>query len=94
MKVVRSGDGRAPRREGGAGALAPRGMRAYLFKRMSGCTRTPACRTVMILLVNPRATRPPNRRFPLSLMALGGSLPVALSKAAAGALLSIGSATL
>ncbi|HEU4559977.1 MAG TPA: radical SAM protein [Longimicrobium sp.] len=29
----------------------------------------------MIVLVNPRATRPQNRRFPLSLMALGASLP-------------------
>jgi len=29
----------------------------------------------MILLVNPRATRPPNRRFPLSLMAIGAALP-------------------
>lgn len=29
----------------------------------------------MILLVNPRATRPKNRRFPLSLMALGAALP-------------------
>ena len=29
----------------------------------------------MILLVNPRATRPANRRFPLSLMAVGAALP-------------------
>jgi anaerobic magnesium-protoporphyrin IX monomethyl ester cyclase len=29
----------------------------------------------MILLVNPRATRPKNRRFPLSIMALGAALP-------------------
>jgi hypothetical protein len=29
----------------------------------------------VILLVNPRATRPPNRRFPLSLMAVGAALP-------------------
>jgi anaerobic magnesium-protoporphyrin IX monomethyl ester cyclase len=29
----------------------------------------------MILLVNPRATRPKNRRFPLSVMALGAALP-------------------
>jgi anaerobic magnesium-protoporphyrin IX monomethyl ester cyclase len=29
----------------------------------------------MILLVNPRATRPGNRRFPLSLMAVGAALP-------------------
>jgi anaerobic magnesium-protoporphyrin IX monomethyl ester cyclase len=29
----------------------------------------------MILLVNPRATRPQNRRFPLSVMALGAALP-------------------
>jgi len=29
----------------------------------------------VIVLVNPRATRPPNRRFPLSLMALGAALP-------------------
>jgi hypothetical protein len=29
----------------------------------------------MILLVNPRATRPANRRFPLSLMAIGAALP-------------------
>lgn len=29
----------------------------------------------MILFVNPRATRPPNRRFPLSLMALGAAMP-------------------
>ena len=29
----------------------------------------------MILLVNPRATKPKNRRFPLSLMALGAVLP-------------------
>ena len=33
----------------------------------------------MILLVNPRATRPPNRRFPLSLMALGAALPDGVS---------------
>jgi len=29
----------------------------------------------MILLVNPRATRPENRRFPLSVMAIGAALP-------------------
>lgn len=29
----------------------------------------------MIILVNPRATRPPNRRFPLSVMAIGAALP-------------------
>ncbi|MDB5703921.1 MAG: Radical domain protein [Sphingomonas bacterium] len=29
----------------------------------------------MILLVNPRATRPSNRRFPLSIMAVGAALP-------------------
>ncbi len=29
----------------------------------------------MILLVNPRATRAGNRRFPLSLMAVGAALP-------------------
>lgn len=29
----------------------------------------------MILLVNPRATRPANRRFPLSVMAVGAALP-------------------
>ena len=29
----------------------------------------------MILFVNPRATRPPNRRFPLSLMAVASALP-------------------
>jgi len=29
----------------------------------------------MILLVNPRATRPSNRRFPLSIMAIGAALP-------------------
>ncbi|HEY7958914.1 MAG TPA: hypothetical protein VID20_02530, partial [Sphingomicrobium sp.] len=29
----------------------------------------------MILLVNPRATRPENRRFPLSVMAVGAALP-------------------
>ena len=29
----------------------------------------------MILLVNPRATRPQNRRFPLSVMAVGAALP-------------------
>lgn len=29
----------------------------------------------MIVLVNPRATRPANRRFPLSLMAIGAALP-------------------
>ncbi len=29
----------------------------------------------MIVLVNPRATRPSNRRFPLSLMAVGAALP-------------------
>jgi radical SAM superfamily enzyme YgiQ (UPF0313 family) len=29
----------------------------------------------MILLINPRATRPSNRRFPLSLMAVGAALP-------------------
>jgi radical SAM superfamily enzyme YgiQ (UPF0313 family) len=32
----------------------------------------------MILLVNPRATRPSNRRFPLSLMAVGAALPEAV----------------
>src|SRR5215216_84674 len=29
----------------------------------------------MILFVNPRATRPKNRRFPLSVMAVGAALP-------------------
>jgi anaerobic magnesium-protoporphyrin IX monomethyl ester cyclase len=29
----------------------------------------------MIILVNPRATRPPNRRFPLSVMAIGAAIP-------------------
>jgi pyruvate-formate lyase-activating enzyme len=33
----------------------------------------------MILLVNPRATRPENRRFPLSLMAVGAALPAEVS---------------
>lgn len=33
----------------------------------------------MILLVNPRATRPGNRRFPLSLMAVGAALPPEVS---------------
>ena len=33
----------------------------------------------MILLVNPRATRPKNRRFPLSVMALGAALPADVS---------------
>ena len=29
----------------------------------------------MIILINPRATRPENRRFPLSVMAVGTSVP-------------------
>jgi anaerobic magnesium-protoporphyrin IX monomethyl ester cyclase len=29
----------------------------------------------VILFINPRATRPGNRRFPLSLMAVGAALP-------------------
>jgi anaerobic magnesium-protoporphyrin IX monomethyl ester cyclase len=33
----------------------------------------------MILLLNPRATRPKNRRFPLSLLALGAALPEGVS---------------
>jgi radical SAM superfamily enzyme YgiQ (UPF0313 family) len=33
----------------------------------------------MILFVNPRATRPKNRRFPLSLMAVGAALPPEVS---------------
>jgi radical SAM superfamily enzyme YgiQ (UPF0313 family) len=33
----------------------------------------------MILFVNPRATRPKNRRFPLSVMAIGAALPAAES---------------
>ena len=33
----------------------------------------------MILLVNPRATRPSNRRFPLSVMAIGAALPEQVS---------------
>src|SRR3954469_14319937 len=33
----------------------------------------------MILLVNPRATKPHNRRFPLSIMAVGAMLPPDLS---------------
>ena len=33
----------------------------------------------MILLINPRATRPDNRRFPLSLMAIGAGLPPEMS---------------
>jgi radical SAM superfamily enzyme YgiQ (UPF0313 family) len=33
----------------------------------------------MILLVNPRATRPSNRRFPLSVMAIGAALPADIS---------------
>jgi len=32
----------------------------------------------MILFVNPRATRPKNRRFPLSVMAIGAALPEAI----------------
>lgn len=33
----------------------------------------------MILLINPRATRPANRRFPLSIMAIGAALPAHVS---------------
>src|SRR4051794_39055124 len=33
----------------------------------------------MILLVNPRVTKPINRRFPLSLMAVGAALPPEIS---------------
>ena len=33
----------------------------------------------MIVFVNPRATRPKNRRFPLSVMAIGAALPDDLS---------------
>ncbi|MGH7616134.1 MAG: B12-binding domain-containing radical SAM protein [Gemmatimonadaceae bacterium] len=33
----------------------------------------------MILLVNPRATRPSNRRFPLSVMSIGAALPESVS---------------
>ncbi|HSQ95931.1 MAG TPA: hypothetical protein VLM18_07570, partial [Croceibacterium sp.] len=33
----------------------------------------------MIVLINPRATRPQNRRFPLSLMAIGAALPAGTS---------------
>ncbi len=33
----------------------------------------------MILFVNPRATRPKNRRFPLSIMAIGAALPTDVS---------------
>lgn len=33
----------------------------------------------MIILVNPRATRPKNRRFPLSVMAIGAALPADVS---------------
>lgn len=33
----------------------------------------------MILLINPRATRPENRRFPLSVMAVGAALPEEVS---------------
>jgi anaerobic magnesium-protoporphyrin IX monomethyl ester cyclase len=33
----------------------------------------------MILLVNPRATRPKNRRFPLSVMAVGAAIPAEVS---------------
>jgi anaerobic magnesium-protoporphyrin IX monomethyl ester cyclase len=33
----------------------------------------------MIVLVNPRATRPANRRFPLSVMAIGAALPAEVS---------------
>jgi hypothetical protein len=33
------------------------------------------CIVGMILFVNPRATRPKNRRFPLSIMAVGAALP-------------------
>jgi len=33
----------------------------------------------VILFVNPRATRPKNRRFPLSLMAVGAALPRSVS---------------
>jgi anaerobic magnesium-protoporphyrin IX monomethyl ester cyclase len=31
--------------------------------------------SIMIILVNPRATRPSNRRFPLSIMAVGAAIP-------------------
>ena len=33
----------------------------------------------MILLVNPRVTKPRNRRFPLSVMSVGAALPVGVS---------------
>lgn len=33
----------------------------------------------MILLVNPRVTRPANRRFPLSVMSIGAALPTDVS---------------
>nr|WP_275943798.1 radical SAM protein [Gluconacetobacter aggeris] len=33
------------------------------------------CHAPVIILVNPRATRPENRRFPLSIMAIGAALP-------------------
>ena len=33
----------------------------------------------MIILVNPRATRPANRRFPLSVLAVGAALPASVS---------------
>lgn len=33
----------------------------------------------MILLINPRATRPRNRRFPLSVMAIGAALPAGVT---------------
>src|SRR6202012_2470588 len=33
----------------------------------------------LIIVVNPRATRPSNRRFPLSVMAIGAALPEGMS---------------
>ena len=61
--AIRSGTSCAPLRR------RLRGERAPVPLRPLGARRR------MILFVNPRATRPKNRRFPLSVMAVGAALP-------------------
>src|SRR5687768_2152057 len=79
-RAFRGGASAAGARRAGATAGHWRGRRARAFLEGNvGAFPDTSLPHLMIILVNPRATRPQNRRFPLSLMALGGSLPADVS---------------
>src|SRR5690606_8691096 len=81
----RGSAGGSVQRAGVALAPPPRALPARLRVEAADRTAAPAAPALalrplggdgpMILLVNPRATRPKNRRFPLSVMAIGAALP-------------------